>query len=104
MDQQALQERRRRGLDIAEVALGIASRAPPPSLIMTTESPIRISVGASDWSLPPAPNTVFKNPTKPTTSPVKILGVTVCRPSGWNAFMSCLQEGSPAWVISGPAG
>jgi hypothetical protein len=34
------------------------------------------------------PNTIFKNPTKPATSSVKILGVTVGQPSGLNVFMS----------------
>jgi len=32
-------------------------------------------------------NTAFRNPTMPATSSVKILGVTVCQPSGLNFFM-----------------
>jgi hypothetical protein len=41
------------------------------------ESPIRISVGAPDRSLPSAPKTVLKNRIKPATSLVKILGTVL---------------------------
>src|SRR5262249_42184579 len=38
--------------------------------------------------------TVRKNPTKPATSLVKTLGVTVCQPSGLNLSIHCLWDSS----------
>ena len=69
----------------------MVSRRPPPSLIITMESPIFISAGLPSRYSPPALNTALRNPTNPETSGVKILGVIVCQPCGVK-LLTCSPE------------
>jgi hypothetical protein len=65
-------------IHIEESRHGLAPAANVTDL--TIESPICISAGIPSRYSPLALNTTLRNPTKPATSPVKILGVTVCQP------------------------